>query len=49
MLALGAGRGCWNNLLISSIDDIVFFVVFFVSLFLEDGSIYSEILFKSAV
>ena len=32
MLALGAGRGCWNNFLISSIDDIVFFLFFFFCL-----------------
>ena len=25
MLAVGAGRGCWDNFLISSIDDIVSF------------------------
>lgn len=42
MRAVGAGRGCWDNFLISSIDDIVFLFIF--SLFLEDG-----ILFKSAV
>ena len=29
MLAVGAGRGCWDNFLISSIDDIVSFFFFF--------------------
>ena len=37
MLAVGAGRGCWDNFLISSIDDIVSF-----SRFLEDGSIFNQ-------
>ena len=39
MLAVGTGRGCWDNFLISSIDDIV---SFFFSLFLEDGSIFKQ-------
>ena len=40
MLAVGAGRGCWDNFLISFIDDIVSF--FLLSLFLEDGSIFKQ-------
>ena len=42
MLAVGAGRGCWDNFLNSSIDDIVSFFFVFSSLFLEDGWIFKQ-------